>query len=77
MTKDDKYQQEINELEDEIKVLKQSKKQQRDPKREVYKSNIISKSKNENTTSVCHGGQQENVQLITVINFTEQTMKTL
>ena len=77
MTKDDKYQQEINELEDEIKVLKQSKKQQRDPKREIYKNNIISKSKNENTTSVCHGGQQENVQLITVINFTEQTMKTL
>ena len=77
MTKDDKYQQEINELEDEIKVLKQSKKQQRDPKREKYKSNIISKSKNENTASVCHGGQQENVQLITVINFTEQTMKTL
>ena len=77
MTKDDEYQQEINELEDEIKVLKQSKKQQRDPKREIYKNNIISKSKNENTTSVCHGGQQENVQLITVINFTEQTMKTL
>ena len=56
MTKDDKYQQEINELEDEIKVLKQSKKQQRDPKREKYKSNIISKSKNENTASVCVTG---------------------
>ena len=77
MVKDDKYQQELNELKEEIKILKQSKKQQHDPKTEIYKNNIILESKNENTDSVSHGDQQENVQLITVINFIEQTMKTL
>ena len=76
MAKDDKYQQEINELREEIKLLKQSKKQRHDPKTEIYKNNIISESKAENTASVSHGGQQENVLLITVINFIEQTMKT-
>ena len=39
--KDGKYQQEINELEKEIKLLKQSKKEQHNPKTEIYKSNII------------------------------------
>ena len=58
-------------------MLKQSKKQLHDPKTEIYKSNIISESKNESTASVSHGGQQENVQLITIINFIEQTTKTL
>ena len=56
MKKDDKYQQEINELKEETKLLKQSKKQQHNPKTEIYKSNIISESKNENTASVSHGG---------------------
>ena len=77
MVKDDKYQQELNELKEEIKMLKQSKKQQHDPKTEIYKNNIILESKNENTASVSHGGPQGNVQLITVINFIVQTMKTL
>ena len=77
MTKDEKYKQEINELKEEIKLLKQSKKQQHGPKIEMYKSKIISESKNENTTTVSHGGQQENPKLITVINFIEQTMRTL
>ena len=77
MAKDDKYLQEINELKEEIKLLKQSKKQLHDPNTEMYKSNIISESKNESTASVSHGGQQVNVQLITIINFIEQTMKTL
>ena len=77
MAKDDKYQQGISELKEEIELLKQSKKQQHDPKTEIYKNNIILESKNENTDSVSHGDQQENVQLITVINFIEQTMKTL
>ena len=43
----------------------------------MYKNNIISESKNENTVIVSHGDQQENVQLITVINFKEQAMKIL
>ena len=38
MAKDNKYQQEINELKEEIKLLKQSKKQQHDPKTEIYKN---------------------------------------
>ena len=63
MAKDDEYQQQINELKEEIKLLKQSKKQQRDPKKESYKNNIISESKNKNATSVSHGSQQESVQL--------------
>ena len=58
-------------------MLKQSKKQQHDPKTEMYKNNIISESKNQNTAPVSHRSQQENVQLITVINIKEQTMKTL
>ena len=43
MTKDEKYKQEINELKEEIKLLKQSKKQQHGPKIEMYKSKIITK----------------------------------
>ena len=43
----------------------------------MYKNNVISKSKNENTASVSYGGQRENVPLITVISFIEQTMITL
>ena len=77
MVKVDKYQQELNKLKEEIKMLKQSKKQQHEPKTEIYKNNITLESKNENTASVSHGDQQENVQLITVITFIEQTMKTL
>ena len=58
-------------------MLKQSKKQQHDPKTEMYKNNIISESKNQNTAPVSHRSQQEHVQLITVISIIEQTMKTL
>ena len=43
----------------------------------MYGENTNSELKNENTASVSHGGQQENVELITVINFIEQNMKTL
>ena len=42
----------------------------------MYENNIILESKNESTACVSQG-QQENVQLITVINFIEKTMKTL
>ena len=76
MAKDDKYQPEIKKLKEEIKLLKQSKKQQLDPKTEMCRNNIKSELKNENTASVTHGGKQENVELISVINFIEQTMKT-
>ena len=69
MAKEDKYLQETDELKEEIKVLKQSKKHQHNPKTEIYKNNIISESKNEKAASVSHEEQQENVQLITVINL--------
>ena len=58
-------------------MLKQFKKQQLDPKTEMYRNNTNSESKSKNMASVSHGGQQENVKLITVISFIEQTMKTL
>ena len=77
MATDDKYQQEMKELTEEIKLLKQYKKRQHDPKTEMYRNNTNSESKNENTVSLSHGGQQENAALITVINFIEETMKTL
>ena len=51
MATDDKYQQEINELKQDIKLLKQYKTRQHDPKTEMYKSNTNSESKNENTAS--------------------------
>ena len=53
MVKDDKYQQEINERKEEMKLLEQSKKQQHYPK-----NNIISESKNENTASVSQGANK-------------------
>ena len=77
MAKDEKYQQEINELRYEIKWLKQSKKQQYDLKTDTYRSKINSESKNEIMASVFHGCEQENVELITVTSFIEKTMKTL
>ena len=53
MVKDDKYQQEINERKEEMKLLEQSKKQQH-----YTKNNISSESKNENTASVSQGANK-------------------
>ena len=55
---DDKCQHEINELKEEIKLLKQYKKRQHDPKTEMYRNNRNSESKNENTAYVSYLGQQ-------------------
>ena len=57
MAKDDKYQQEIDELKEDIKLLKQLKKHQHNLKTEIYKNNIILESKNNNSASLSHGGQ--------------------
>ena len=57
MAKDDKYQQEIDELKEDIKLLKQPKKHQHNLKTEIYKNNIIFESKNNNSASLSHGGQ--------------------
>ena len=40
VAKNDKWQQEINNFKEEIKLLKQSKKQQYNPKTEMYRNNI-------------------------------------
>ena len=57
--------------------MKQYKKQQYHPKTEMYRNNINLESKNENMDSVSHVSQKKNVELITVINFIQQTMRTL
>ena len=75
MEEDARYRQEIKEFKEEVKFLKQSKKEQHDPKTEMYRNNINS-GKNENAASVFHGGRQENFELKTVINFTEKTVET-
>ena len=67
----DKYQQEINKLKRRNKTIKQSKKQQHDAQTEMHWNNINLESKNENSASVSHGGQQEHVELYTVVNFLE------
>ena len=46
-------------------------------KQEIKTSNTRTNSKNEFQASVFHGGQEENIELINVINFIEQTMATL
>ena len=56
-------------------MLKQSKKQQYNPKTEMSGNNINLELKNENMASVSHVGQQKNVELITIINFIGKTMK--
>lgn len=45
MAKDDKYQQDINKLKEEIKLLKQSKSQQHHSKTGMYRNNTNSKPK--------------------------------
>ena len=51
----------VNEFQqEEKKLLKQSKKQQHDPKTEMFKKKIIPELKNENTTSVSLWREQEN-----------------
>ena len=77
ITKDDKYQQEINKLKEEIKSLKQSNKHQHDPKLKISRNNINLELKNENLTFVFHDSQQENMELITIISLSEQITKTL
>ena len=43
----------------------------------MYRNNTNSKSKNENTASAFHGGQQKTVELINVTNVIEKAMKIL
>ena len=64
-----KYQQEIKGLEEEIKLLKQTKSNHQNETEEIKTSNACANSKSEFQASVSHGGN--------VINFIEKTMTTL
>ena len=66
-----KYQQEINQLKEEIKLLKLTKKNHQEEARETKTLNTRSNSKNEFQAFVSHGGQEENIKLINIINFIE------
>ena len=72
-----KYQQEIKQLKEEIKLLKQTKNNHQEGTKEIKTSHARANSKNEFQASVSHGGQEENIELINVKNFAEQTMTTL
>ena len=72
-----KYQQEINQLKEEIKLLKQTKNNHQKEARETKTSNTRSNSKNGFQASVSHLVQEENIKLLNIINFIEQTMATL
>ena len=77
LSSDYKYQQEIKQLKEEIKLLKQTESNHLEETKELKTSNTCANSKNEFQVSVSHGGQEENIELINVINFIEQTMATL
>ena len=72
-----KYQQEIKQLKEEIKLLKQTKNNHQEETKEIKTSNRCANSKNEFQASVSRGGQEENIELINLINFIEQTMTSL
>ena len=74
-------QQKINELQEEINKLKYQQIADEQPTKAETTHKITSLSqaisKNVNTASVTNRGQQENNDLITVINFVEETMTAL
>ena len=77
----DKYEQKINELQEEIKKLKHAQETPAErtvlitTENSAIKSKDISKS--ETTDWALNRDQHENIDLFTVINFVEQTMQTL
>ena len=70
-----------NQLEEEIKQLKHAEEKPIESTilnaTETSASKSKDISKNENTASALNRGQQENINLFTVINFVEQTMQNL
>ena len=65
--KNEKYEKEITELQDEIKALKLSYIEKTVVKNSFYSVNLA---------STTYGGQNETVQLLTIINFIQYTMTT-
>lgn len=74
---DKKYEREIKKLKEERKLLERSKKQQEKSPTDANTYHISANLKNEDMVFVNHGGQQENIELITVIIFIEQTLNPL
>ena len=72
-----KYQQEIKQRKEEIKLLKQTKSNHQEETKAIKTSSTCANSKNEYQASLSHGSQEESIELINVINFIEQTMTTL
>ena len=70
-----RYQEEINQLNEEIKLLKQTKNHQLEEAKTVKTSNAQANyKKTDFQVSLPHSGQEENIKLIDVINFIKQTM---
>ena len=57
--------------------MKQIKNNHQEGAEEIKTSNTRTNSKNEFQTSLSHGSLEENIELINVMNFIEQTMATL
>ena len=75
----DTQEQKINKLEEEIKRLKETQKVTNEAKdiKDQLTSTPNHTSKNFKVASGTNRGQQENLDLLTVMNFVEETMKTL
>ena len=61
MAKDDKYKQETDELKEEIKLLKQSKKQEHDPKTRMYRETTPIWNKKTRTQSLSLMGTNKKI----------------
>ena len=58
-------------------MLKQTKSNHQEKTKEIKTSNTKANSKNGFQASLSHGGQEENIELINVTNFIEQTMNSI
>ena len=74
--KNERYEKEITELKQDIKVLKSSNTEKTATK-SSFSCIQDTDSKNVNLASTTSGGQKETVQLLTIINFIQDTMTTL
>ena len=69
-------EKEITELKEEIKALKSSNTE-KTAKKSSFSCIQDTDSKNMNLASTTSGGQNETVQLLTIINFIQDTITTL
>ena len=57
--------------------MKQTKNNHQEETEETKTSNTLANSKDVFQASASHGGQEENIELINVINFIDKTMTTI